>query len=272
MKTYLLDILNRYNRISETLDVKTILCNKSWWIFNDSGDKELYIFQENGSLIASVNGNVINATWQYISANKSLVISFKEQSYMLHPSFVDSIIFALQQDGTERFLFMINEEQCNSFYPKSLKELNAYFDNIEHRRIKAKREKRKLLLKQQQRERRQAKTNQQEEIERGEILEIYCQKRKVAIAQCKWIIGLSQIMLFIIVIAIYAFLWWMGILLHWSWFIILIILGGFTLPVIPITAEMLKEYFIKRYISKENLKDNILQNCTAIKSSNNTLS
>ena len=272
MKTYLLDTLNRYNRFSENLDVKTILCNKSWWIFNDFGDKELYIFQENGSLIASVNGNVINATWQYISANKSLVISFKEQSYMLHPSFIDNTIFALQQDGTERFLFMINEEQCNSFYPKSLKELNAYFDNIEHRRIKAKREKRKLLLKQQQRERRQAKINQQEEIERGEILEIYYQKRKVAIAQCKWIIGLSQIMLFIIVIAIYAFLWWMGILLHWSWFIILIILGGFTLPVIPIAAGMLKEYFIKRYISKENLKDNILQNCTAIKSSNNTLS
>lgn len=88
MKTYLLDILSRYNRFSENLDVKTVLCNKSWWIFNDSGDKELYIFQENGSLIASVNGNVINATWQYIAANKSLVISFKEQSYMLHPSFI----------------------------------------------------------------------------------------------------------------------------------------------------------------------------------------
>lgn len=54
MKTYLLDILNRYNRFSENLDVKTILCNKSWFIFNDTGDKELYIFQENGSLIASV--------------------------------------------------------------------------------------------------------------------------------------------------------------------------------------------------------------------------
>lgn len=272
MKTYLLDILNRYNRFSENLDVTTVLCNKSWWIFNDSGDKELYIFQEGGSLIASVNGNVINATWQYISANKSLVISFKEQSYMLHPSFIDNIIFALQQDGTERFLFMINEEQCNSFYPKSLKELNAYFDNIEHRRINAKREKRKLLLKQQHRERRQAKINQQEEIERRKILEIYCQKRKVAIAQCKWTIGLSHIVLFIIAIAVYAFLWWMGILLHWSWFIVLILLGGVTLPVIPLIAGMLKEYFIKRYISNGKPKDNILQNCTIIKSNNNDLS
>ena len=69
MKTYLLDILNRYNRFSENLDVKTILCNKSWFIFNDTGDKELYIFQENGSLIASVNGKVTNATWQYVPAD-----------------------------------------------------------------------------------------------------------------------------------------------------------------------------------------------------------
>lgn len=86
MKTYLLDIPNRYNRFSKNLDVKTILCNKSWLIFNDSGDKELYIFQENGSLITSINGSVISATWQYLSANNSLVISFKEKSYMLHPS------------------------------------------------------------------------------------------------------------------------------------------------------------------------------------------
>lgn len=146
MKTYLLDILNRYNRFSENLDVTTVLCNKSWWIFNDSGDKELYIFQEGGSLIASVNGNVINATWQYISANKSLVISFKEQSYMLHPSFIDNTIFALQQDGTERFLFMINEEQCNSFYPKSLKELNNYFEEIERKRIEEEKQSKKILL------------------------------------------------------------------------------------------------------------------------------
>lgn len=131
MKTYLLDILNKYNRFSENLDVKTILCNKSWWIFNDSGNKELYIFQDDSSLIASVNGNVNNGTWQYIPANKSLIISFKEQSYMLHPSFIDNVVFALQQDGTERFLFMINEEQFNSFQLKSLNDLKSYFKKKE---------------------------------------------------------------------------------------------------------------------------------------------
>ena len=169
MKTYLLDILSRYNRFSENLDVKTVLCNKSWWIFNDSGDKELYIFQENGSLIASVNGNVINATWQYIAANKSLVISFKEQSYMLHPSFIDNIIFALQQDGTERFLFMINEEQKQLFYLKSLNELNSYFEEAERKRIEAKQQEKRILLEQQEIEQQKAKQHKIEQEQQNEI-------------------------------------------------------------------------------------------------------
>lgn len=105
MKTFFFDTLNRYKRFSEKLDAKTILCNKSWWIFNDSGEKEIYIFQEDGSLIISFNGKVTHATWQYIPANKSLVISTSKESYMLHPAFVDENIFALQQDGTNKFAF-----------------------------------------------------------------------------------------------------------------------------------------------------------------------
>ena len=152
MKTFLLDSFNRYKRFSEELDVKTILCNKSWLIFNDCGDKELYVFQENGSLIASVNGNVTNAKGQYIPANKSLVVSFREQSFMFHPSFINNVIFALQQDGTERFAFMINEEQSESFYPKSLKELNNYFEGIERKRIEAEEQEKRWLIEQQRKE------------------------------------------------------------------------------------------------------------------------
>lgn len=145
MKTYLFESFNRYKRFSESLDVKAILCNKSWRIFNDSGEKEVYIFQEDGSLIISLNGRVTVASWQYIPANKSLIISSKEQSYMLHPTFKDNVIFALQVDGTEQYSFMIDESQCSSFQPKSFSELQLYFQKqeeeeqrkieIEHQRL-----------------------------------------------------------------------------------------------------------------------------------------
>ena len=47
---------------------------------------------------------------------------------MFRPSFFDQTIFALQQDGTNKFAFMIDEQQCQSFQPKSLTELESYFE------------------------------------------------------------------------------------------------------------------------------------------------
>ena len=127
MKTYLLDILNRYKKFSESLDVEAILCSKSWSVFNDSGCKEIYLFQHDGSLIISVSGEVTNATWKYIPVNQYILISTKSASYMLHPAFVDDIIFALQLDGTNQYSFMIDELQRDTFAPKSLSDIEKYF-------------------------------------------------------------------------------------------------------------------------------------------------
>lgn len=181
MRTYLLDSFNKYKRFSETLDVRTILCNKSWWIFNDCEEKEIYIFQEDGSLIISFDGKVTRATWQYIPANKSLIISSKDEAYMLHPAFSNENIFALQQDGTNKYAFMIDEQQGQSFQPKSLTELKLYFENIECKKIKAEQKRQKQIeqsrieqeRKEKERERLAKKEKEQikKEIEQEEILE-----------------------------------------------------------------------------------------------------
>lgn len=144
MKTYLLDSLNRIKRKGENLDAKTILCNKSWLIFNDSGDKELYIFQENGEVLISLNGIVSKGSWQYIPANKSIVISVKENSYMLHPSFMANNIMALKLDGTEKYMLMIEEKSMLAHNVKTLEDINNYFISIEEaERNKEQKEKRK---------------------------------------------------------------------------------------------------------------------------------
>lgn len=150
MKTYLLDILNKYQRFSERLDIETILCNKAWLIFNDTGNKEVYIFQEKGNLLVSVNGEVSNAAWQYVPANKSLIISSDGHSYMFRPSFIDNIVFALQQDGTKKFAFMINEEQSEFFHPKSLVELELYFEEQLQKRIEAEMQATQSVIKKEQ--------------------------------------------------------------------------------------------------------------------------
>lgn len=166
MKTYLFDTLNRYKQFSETLDVKAILCNKSWWIFNNSDEKEIYIFQGDGTLIISYGGKVTNATWQYIPVNKSLIISTKDEAYMLHPAFIDEKIFALQQDGTNKFAFMIDENQANRFLPKTLTELAAYFEEKERQKIQEQQKRR--LLEQENTHRKQIEALRKEAEEKWE--------------------------------------------------------------------------------------------------------
>lgn len=135
MKTYLFDTINRYKRLSENLDVKVVLCNKSWIVFNNSGEKETYIFQENGNLIISLNGEVTNATWQYISANKSLIISGNEQSYMVHAAYVDDILFVLQIDGTQNCAFLIDENNKQYFLSQTYNDIKQYFQSKEQNQI-----------------------------------------------------------------------------------------------------------------------------------------
>lgn len=149
MITFLFDTINRYKKFSENLDVKTILCNKSWWIFNDSGEKIIIIFQENSSLIISSNGKVTSGKWQYIPANKSVIISFGKQSYMHHSAFIDNNILVLQVDGTELYTFMIDEEYHGSFRPRSLKDLYSYFERMEYKKTEEENNRKKILLEQQ---------------------------------------------------------------------------------------------------------------------------
>lgn len=82
---------------------------------------------------------------------------------------IDNIIFALQQDGTERFLFMINEEQKQLFYLKSLNELNSYFEEAERKRIEAKQQEKRILLEQQEIEQQKAKQHKIEQEQQNEI-------------------------------------------------------------------------------------------------------
>lgn len=131
MKTFLFDTFNRYKRYSENLDVKTTLCNKTWCVFNNSGEKEVCIFEEDGGLIVSINGSVTNAKWKYIPANKSLIISSDKKNGMYQPAFIDNVIFSLQLDGTNNYAFLIDEANKDNFQPKTLIDIENYFSKKE---------------------------------------------------------------------------------------------------------------------------------------------
>ncbi len=146
MKTFLFDSLNRFRRYSQELDtmaeIRKCLCGKAWLVFNNSGDKEVYIFKEDGSLIISINGSVTKGSWEYLSENKSVIISASNQEYMVHPAFLDNILFALQVDGIENYAFLIDQKNTQNFAPKSLNDLHQYFRQKEQKRIEEENRKR----------------------------------------------------------------------------------------------------------------------------------
>ena len=127
MKTYLFETLNRYKRFSESLDAKAVLSNKAWIVFNDEGEKQVYIFQEDGTVLITTNGIGSVKTWKYIPANKSILINGEDNSFVtLRTAFVDENILAFLLDGTDRYAFMIDENNKALFAPKTLEELNTY--------------------------------------------------------------------------------------------------------------------------------------------------
>ena len=50
---------------------------------------------------------------------------------MLHPAFLNGIVFALQLDGVEKYSFLITEQNAQHFEPQTLTQLLDYFDTIE---------------------------------------------------------------------------------------------------------------------------------------------
>lgn len=133
MKTYISDTFNRFRRFSEKLDAGTVLCNKCWWVFNDNGEKESYIFNNDGTVLITNKGIVTDGTWQYLPVNKSVVIRASGQSYMVHPFFVDDVILVLQVDGTNQYAFLIDEQNKKAFAPSSYKEITDYFEEKTHK-------------------------------------------------------------------------------------------------------------------------------------------
>lgn len=178
MKTFLFDTFNKYKRLSESLDVEATLCNRPWCVFNNSGEKEVYIFQEKGKLLISLNGKVTHGTWEYIPANKSLIISGNDQSYMVHTAYVDNTLFALNIDGTNEFVFLIDENNKKKFQPQSYNDIKQYFqakeriqiEKEESERIEQER-KRLEYIRMTEQEKEEEKERKAEEIIRNKALE-----------------------------------------------------------------------------------------------------
>ena len=249
MKTYLFDTLNRFRRFSENLDVEATLCNKPWQVFNDAGKKELYIFQEDGTLLITYSGRVTHGTWQYIAANKSIVVSAGEQSYMVHPAFMDKVLFALQVDGTNECAFLIDENNAQNFVPRSYTALIGYFEEKE-RRLLEEEQQRKLAKIEADNRRRQVAIEEQLKQEQSQ-LKNHARQAYEEIEINAFYVTVIGLFLTILAIILLGIILWS--LFPWNPFIMFpVVLGGIFCGMIcqGICCDWILRRRLKRYIKK----------------------
>lgn len=200
MKTYLLETLNRYKRFSESLDAKAVLSNKVWIVFNDEGEKQVYIFQEDGTVLITTNGIGSVKTWKYIPANKSILINGDGNRFvMLRTAFVDENILAFQLDGTDRYAFMIDENNKALFAPKTLEELNIYLvDKLDKEK--------QILIEQQNKENEFAeKAKQEADREKAEKIKREIEMKFLDPKMTKAIFfGILGVLLYVLAVAAYS--------------------------------------------------------------------
>lgn len=161
MKTFLLSKVKRLKKYSQELDAKAVLYDKSWEVFNETGDKELMIFRPTQELLISRNGILQKGKWELLDI-ANIIIDVGEVSYLLNASYIEDEFLALRLDGTERYMVMIEADMKNRFSLNSIKSIEGYLDN-RYKRIEAEKEAKKQEQKRLEERREEEKEKRKEE-------------------------------------------------------------------------------------------------------------
>lgn len=128
MKTYISNTIQRLKIYSKQLDAQSILYGKNWEVFNDTGEKEVFIFRPNSELLISRNGLVQKGKWELLSVN-SLLIDVDCKSYLLNTVFADDKFLALQLDGTDGCIMLIESETSKQLFLDTINKVEKYLEN-----------------------------------------------------------------------------------------------------------------------------------------------
>lgn len=176
MKTFILNSINRLKSFSQNLDVESTLYSKSWEVFNETGDKELFIFRANNELLISRNGIVQKGKWELLNI-ATLLIDVADKSYLLNAAYIEDKFLALKLDGTNEYMVMIETDMKDRFSLNTIGSIEKYLEDrykrIEQERIDQEKAEQKRL------EAERIKEEQERiEKERAELFKLFEEERK----------------------------------------------------------------------------------------------
>lgn len=127
MKTYISSIIPRIQKYSKRLDDLSMLTGQQWTLIDEeTKDRTVYIFKDDGRLLISHNGKITKATWEYLGDN-SLMIDKEDESFLFRQGFFDDKVMALQLDNSQEYAFMVNEIKLQK-RPQTLESVSKYLD------------------------------------------------------------------------------------------------------------------------------------------------
>lgn len=127
MRTYFSNIIPRIQKYSKRLDDLSLLTGQQWTLIDEeTKDRTVYIFKDDGRLLISHNGKITKASWEYLGDN-SVMIDKEGESYLFRQGFFDENIMALQLDNSESYVFMVNEVKMNKRL-KSASDVKIYLE------------------------------------------------------------------------------------------------------------------------------------------------
>lgn len=194
MKAYLMSLPKSLKGISDKLNVKALLCEKSWLVFHEE-KRVIFIFQKDGSLIVSQNGVASKGKWEYIKSNKTILIEAVDTMLLLRPIFVDDVLFVLQQDGVGYFVF-IDERRIDKFVQKTISAIDDYL-----KEVSGEAQKMRETLEQERREKERQRRLLARERAEEEIVQATKElkkKHKKSVVACLLIACLSVLLCFMI--------------------------------------------------------------------------
>ena len=121
MKTFVLSLPKDFQLYSQKLDVYAVLCQHSWNIINGGSLREILLFQKDGKVTDSVNGDTNIYTWQYFPQNNSLLLNLTEgRGFLFKFAFYSKELLVMHKDGTNEYLLMANETLVEMLGEKAL--------------------------------------------------------------------------------------------------------------------------------------------------------
>lgn len=109
MFEYLKFLFKKLKSFDDKLSNIARLQDKFWIRINDNNFSEKWFFRNNGELVISINGNIINGRYEHLNQG-NLILEYQKNKILLNQNFIYKDILLLKKDSNETDFYAFYDE------------------------------------------------------------------------------------------------------------------------------------------------------------------